>query len=207
MISGVTLPREWNQYNTQTDDGFELVHVPKWDTQNYASTATLLSFGTAAAANLSLGNLVFPLQNSYLVKAIGLYFKDRPQMNTLASAGNYSSTILDDHVQLVNQGVLTFQIGEKNYGPFPAWKLSPGAGIYAALSQSGGSTTGTGQNVNYSQLGFPSADSLYTLAVPLVIPAQTRCSVSLVWPAGGVTTSATDALCLCFEGIEARPIQ
>lgn len=205
LISGVTLPAAWNQYNTQDPNGFELAHSQLWFTRTYTSaTTTVLNFFDQPLATADLFTNVFPYQNSVLVKAIGLYFKVNVRDETLVAAAATQTGIFNDIVSLVNTGLLTFNITKKDYGPFALWKLGSGGGVWA-YQQTGSTSSGV---LQYAQLGAPSVEAAFRLSIPFVIPAQTMATIKMAWPAGAVTLAAGNpALCLCLETIEARPKQ
>lgn len=204
-IAGVRLPDEWKDFSTQRDDGFELAHQPLWFTRTYAQAGQgVLNFFDAALASGDLFTNIFPYQNSVLVKAVGLYFKVLPEQVQFPGAGTYTS-LFSDLANIVNTGVLTCKIGKKDYGPFPAWKLSPGAGLFNQGYGAGASAND--QGVNLPQLGVPTLEAAYRLAIPFVIPAQTNALWKLEYPAGVVAISAARAICLTLETIEARPWQ
>lgn len=208
-ISGVEIPDEWAQYSTQQAAEFEIVHRPLWDTQTFVDATTLsLNFFATGQANQGLGNEVFPLKNSFLCAAIGVYFKDGAQDDNLAASGSAFASRFNDHVLITNTGVLNITIGQKLYGPFPLWKLIPGAGVWGIISSAGSPTSATASvnAANYSQLGMPDPRAMYKLAIPLVIPATTNVALQMNW-AATVDITGNSTICLCLEGKEARPIQ
>ncbi len=202
LISGVEIPDEWGQYSTQKASDFEIIHRPLWDTQNFISANTLnLNFFNQAQANTGLGNEVFPLKNSYLVCGIGVFFKDQAANDSQsATVGTPLTSRFNDHVLITNTGVLAINIGNKDYGPFPLWKLTPGAGVWGLFFG------GTPSMPSYSQMGMPDPRALFTLAIPLVIPMSTRVTMSMAW-AATVVLSNPSVITLLLDGKEARPIQ
>lgn len=204
LISGVEIPDQWRDYSTQQADEFEIVHRPLWDTQTYVdNTSTLLNFFASSQANAGLGNEVMPLKNSFLVCAIGVYFKDGAQSDNIPADGSAFASKFNDHVLLTNTGILNITIGAKNYGPFPLWKLLPGAGVWGLMA-SGGTPLGTG--INYSQMGLPTPEAMFKLAIPLVIPQNTQTVLTMQW-AAAVNLTGNSTICLILDGKEARPLQ
>lgn len=208
LISGVEIPDEWGQYSTQMATDFEVIHRPIWDTQTYVdNTTVLLNFFAAGQANVGLGNEVFPLKNSYLVCAIGVFFKDNAKSNVVTADNAAFASAFNDHVLLTNTGVLNVTIGSKGYGQFPLWKLLPGAGVWGVMAAGGTPPGGTTPvATNYSQLGMPDPRCIYTLAVPLVIPMSSNVVTTMTW-AAVVDTTGNSSICLLFDGKEARPLQ
>lgn len=206
-ISGVSIPDDWAQYSTQKSDEFEFVHDPMWDTRTYTDNATLnLNFFTAtgAGATPDLTSKVFPLTDSFLLKAIGVFFKIRPFTDDAGAAGAFPS-IWGDLAQLINTGVLNLTIGKKNYGPFPLWKLGAGGGLFGVMCTAGAEAANLVHD--YAQLGSPQTDALFKLQVPLLIPAQTQVPVSMSWAAAINTANGDISTCLYFDGITARSVQ
>jgi len=200
---GVSIPDAWGPYLTQQFDGFEMTHLPLWFTRTFNPTGlplTLsLNFFDQALATLDLFNAIFPIQFSYKVYAIGVHFRVRPRNENSPTAGANFAGVFDDIVQITDLGRLSWSIGTKNYGPFPLWKLGAGAGVSGIIN---------GNATSYAQLGDPASPSLYTLKIPLVIPAQTQVSFIMDWPQGAIaTTTANIPITLCLEGETARPIQ
>jgi hypothetical protein len=206
LISGVTLPQAWNQYNTQDPNGFELAHSQLWFTRTFTSASTTtLNFFDTALATADLFTNVFPYQNSVLVKAIGLYFKIAVRDESVVGPAATQTGIFNDVVSIINTGILTFNITKKDYGPFALWKLASGGGPWAYNAI--GTTAPTGV-IQYANVGAPSVEAAFRLSIPFVIPAQTMATIRMQWPAGTITTTAGNpALCLCLETVEARPKQ
>jgi len=207
LISGVEIPDEWAAYSTQQNAEFEIIHRPIWDTQTYTDATTLsINFFQTPQANQGLGNETFPLKNSYLCAAIGVYFKDQAENNVPGTDLTAWASVFNNHVLLANTGVLNIIIGNKEYGPFPLWKLSPGGGVWGIVGAAGTATAAA--VVNYSQLGIPDPRALFKLAIPLVIPQNTRTVMTMNW-AATVNLAGTDnsVLCLTLDGKEARPLQ
>ena len=203
--NGVAIPQSWEQYSTQIlDSPFELVHAPVWDSVTFTSASTLRSrFFDTARANTGLGNAVFPLQNSLLVKALGFFIKGQIRTDDAGSAGVFASSFADTQL-ITNTGVLSFSIGSKSYGPWPMWRLAAGGGTWGVLAAAGAEAANLVHDSG--QLGMPTPDSIYKLAIPLVIPAQTQTICELNW-AATVSLTGNTIICLILEGIQARPIQ
>ena len=206
MISGVRIPQAWAGYNTQEPDDFELVHNPLWFTRTYTdASTTTLNFFDAALATDDLATNIFPYQNSYLLKALGIYIVNRIETDDMGASAAAVASAFDDVQQLINTGVLDFKIGKKDYGPFPLWRLASGGGVWGVAAAAGAEAAN--QLSNYAQVGSPGTDNIYKLAIPVVIPAQTQCTWKMRWPAGAVNLTADRVIKLLLEGIEARPRQ
>lgn len=208
LISGVEIPEEWGPYSTQQANEFEIVSRPIWDTVTYTdNTDTLLNFFNTARANQGLGNETFPLKNSYLACAIGVYFKHQAFSNLPTADDVAFASAFNDIVLLTNTGVLNITIGQKLYGPFPLWKLSPGAGVWGIIGSAGTPGTSAGAAPNYGQLGMPTPEAMFKLAIPLVFPMSTNIVVQMQWAAVVNLENGNGTICLCFDGKEARPLQ
>lgn len=204
LISGVEIPDEWSAYSTQQNAEFEIIHRPVWDTQTFTSASTLsLNFFQTPQANVGLGNEVFPLKNSYLCASIGLYFKTQMGSDNTPAAGTAFASRANDVVLITNTGVLAVTIGNKEYGPFPLYKLIPGCGIWGFAA---GATTGS-PSLDYAQLGAPDPRAMFKLAIPLVIPQNTRTVMTMSWAATVASAITSTSLTLILDGKEARPLQ
>lgn len=204
-ISGVSLPSSWLDYSTQ-DNGFELVHNPLWYTRTYTdNVTTVLNFFDAPLATDDLATNTFPYQNSYLLKALGIYILDNLQTDDMGASAAALPSAFRDVQLLINTGVLDFKIGKKDYGPFPLWRLGSGGGVWGVVATAGAEAAN--QATNAAQVGSPNIDNIYKLAIPVVIPAQTQCIFKMRWPAAAVDLTGNRDIKLILEGIEARPKQ
>ena len=200
--SNVQVPDEWGQWVVQQNSEFEIIHRPIYDTQTVATNQSAnLNFFASQQATLDLGNEVFPLKNSYLVAAMGIYFKDVINNDNAAASGSTFASRANDHVLIVNTGLLSLVINGKNYGDWPMFKLAPGAGIWGLIA-GGGTPTLT----DYSQLGTPDPRAAFKLAIPLVIPINTKTQAFGQWPGGALSLSLASKMCVIFDGKEARVI-
>lgn len=206
LISGVTLPSAWSAYNTQDPNNFQLLHRQLWFTRTYTSavTTSLPMFDVLPANNTDdLATNIFPYQNSYLLKALGIYFKVAA-FNDAGGANGAFASIFRDVQLLVNTGVLDVKIGKVDYGPFALWRLSAGGGVFGVMAAAGAKATN--DVYDSAQVGMPNPDAIFKLAIPLVIPANTQAFFKLRWPAGAVTLGdGNPATTLLLEGIEAAP--
>lgn len=206
MISGVAIPAAWADYNTQDPNGFELVHNPLWFTRTYTdNVTTTLNFFDLALATDDLFTNIFPYQNSYLLKALGVYILNNLETDDMGTSAANVASAFGDVQLLVNTAVLDFKIGKKDYGPFPLWRLASGGGVWGVVAAAGAEAAN--QITNCAQVGMPNPDCIYKLAIPVVIPAQTQCTWRMRWPAGAVDLAGGKVIKLILEGIEARPRQ
>lgn len=206
MITGVTIPAEWSQYNSQSPDGFELVHNPLWFTRTYTdNSTTVLNFFDQPLATDDLFTNVFAYQNSYLIKALGVYVVNLLETDDQGASAAAVPSAYGDVQLLMNTGVLDWKIGKKDYGPFPLWRMASGGGAWGVVAAAGAEAAG--QISDTAQIGMPYPDAIYKLAIPVVIPAQTQCIWRMRWPAGAVNLTGDRVLKLVLEGIEARPKQ
>lgn len=209
--NGVLIPAEWAPFVTQytmvdpSQAMFELIHKPQWYVRTYTdNVTTVLNYFDAALATEDLFTAVFPLQESYLLKAFGIYIRAGIETDDAGAAGAFPSMIRDVQL-LINTGVFDITIGRKNYGPFRQSRMSAGAGAWGALATAGAEAANLVHD--WGQVGEPNPDAIYKLAIPLVIPAQTQCRMALRWPAGAVNLTADRVIELMLEGITASPVQ
>lgn len=200
LLSGVSVPDDWSPYVLEGNTEFEVFHRPIWDTQTIATNqSAAVNWFVTAQATLDLGNEVFPLKNSYLCAAIGIYFKDSIGADNLPVSGTAYAGRGNDHVLITNTGVLSITIGGKSYGDWPMFKLIPGAGVWGLVAAGGTPTA-----IDYTQMGPPDPRAMFKLAIPLVMPMNTKIVMSSTWPGGALSLSATSKACLILDGKEAR---
>jgi hypothetical protein len=196
------IPQEWSSYVTQSPVALEIVPAVLYDTQTFVDATTVdLSFFTAVPANLSIGNLKQPgmLSNpqSFLIQSIRIYYKVTLQAATVGGAGTIAS-LTNDIILLVNTGVFTMSIGQKQYGPWPMWML-PASTYFQGMIGSGAVALET----SYGQIGGP----LYPLFPNLMISPLQQFEVHLVWPSGAPDLTTNMSVEVLFDGQLARAVQ
>jgi hypothetical protein len=175
-------------------------HKPMWFTRTYtdASTTGLNFFDTALGSDDLFSN-IFPYSNEYELRAMGVYVIANMGTDDQGAAGELPSVINDIQL-LVNTGVLDVKINKTDLGPFPLWRLAPGAGVFGAVAAAG--AEGANLVTDFGGLGMPHPDGIFKLAVPIRIPQQTPASFRMRWPAGAVNLTGNRVLKLLLEGIE-----
>ena len=211
MNGSYGMPVGYAKYDTQYKGQKESIGWMLWDTVQYTSAATVaLTFFNAVRATLDLSNMELAGQlaspKAFLVRAIRFFPKIHPLSSARAAAGAVQPGILSDIAQLLNGGVLQIQIGSKNYGVYPLWKLPAGAGAYAAYA-SDGDVADPGEIQDYAMPGVPDARNAYTLARPLFIAPQINFSVQLTWPAALTLAHGNTLLTIALDGDLIRPVQ
>lgn len=191
------IPREWEQYVTQSPIGLEVVPSVLYDTNTYTDNVTQsLMFFNAVRATQDLGNLqqngMLPNPQSFLIQAFRLYFKYTDVVGTTVA-----SQLWNDVILLVNTGIFRLQIGEKRYGPWPLWMLP--AGSFPQIAMAGANSNFMG----YGQVGGP----LYALYPNLMIAPLQNFFVELAWPAAAVNLVQDMVTQVAFDGQLARAIQ
>jgi len=201
-ISGVKLPREWDQYSATGRGGFVLQHVQQYYTRTFVSAVTQnLNFFDQPLATDDLWSNVYPYPNSVLWKAIGVYFKVSPSVTLSGGPGNAWASRVNDLMQIVNTGILSIQLSKKSWGPFKLWSLNSGGGL--SLTVAGGNPT---DFVNYANVGLPTVEAAFRLIVPFVIPATSQARIQMSWPAPITLTNGNPEIVLKIEGVEANPV-
>jgi hypothetical protein len=201
-----TIPGEWHDYVTQKDLGLEVVPSVLYSTKDYVSTVTTLLpfFDFVNAARLDLTNMVqpsmLPQPESMLIQGIRVFFKTGFQSDIIGAAGAIPLVSgYNDVVQLSKDGILKLTIGNKKYGPWPLWTLP--AATYVQGDVATGSPT---SSMDYGQIG----GMIYSLFPNLMISPLQQFSVTLEWPAGAKTLSATPLpIQVLFDGQLARSVQ
>lgn len=174
-----------------------------YDKLLYTSAATvLLTYFTGIRATLDLGNMVVAgaLQGmqAFVVKAIRVYF-DREQTEVAAVPG-----AANDISRLVNNGVLTFTVGQKNYGIWPLHSLPGGGGVLA--NSAGAGAEATNQFQTNATNGVPDPRCIYTLEHPLLIEPQISFAAQIQWPAAQTLSSNVNIMVM-LDGSLIRPVQ
>jgi len=197
--SRVNVPEDWLQYVTQNNDAFEIIHRPLWDTQSLTTSQSApVNFFATQQATLDLGNEIFPLKNSYLIASIGLFFKDVFDADSPPLTGSAFASRANDHVLVSNTGILTITINGKSYGDWPMFKLASGCGVWGIVAAGGTPTA-----VDYSNIGVADPRAMFKLAVPLVLPANTKATIVGTWPGGALALAYSSKLACILDGKEA----
>ncbi len=200
------IPQEWTRYVTQSPIGLEVIPAVLYSTKTYASAATtiLTFFDFVQGSRQDLTNMkqpnMLPNPEAFLAQNIRFYVKDRVQSDDSGApppSVNVASEF-DDVVQLVNNGILNFTIGNKSYGPWPLWMLPANSFVKGAFA------SGTDALLDHGQVD----GNLYPLEPNLLIAPLQQFSVTLTWPAGALTLSnANTDLQILFDGKMARAVQ
>jgi hypothetical protein len=153
------------------------------------------------------GQLPYPWQ--FLVRAIRLFVKQRPESQVMVAATNPQPGATNTVNLLIGTGLLNITHGSKQYGPYPLHAITAGAGPYGGMvvANIGAGAPLNGSIVDYAQNGLPHARNIFTLAKPLLIETTMNFVYQLSWPAGAVTLIRNTNLCLCLEGDLIRQVQ
>jgi hypothetical protein len=198
------IPQEWNQYVTMSPIALEVVQDVIYDTLQYTSASTTeliflqqsLSTKTRDITNMTQPGML-PNPESFLVMCPRFYIK---WSAAASSAATFAATVASDIIILTNTGIVTFQFGNKKYGPYPLWMFSAGGGPDIRLSMNATAPIFT----DYAQLGGP----LFSFMPYMMISPLQSFNVTLNWPAGAVTLGAGNPnIEWVFEGQRARAIQ
>ena len=213
QLSGETITvdtlQQYAQYNSQYLAGKEVIDGALWDSLLYTSaTTTQLIFFNATRATLDISNMraagQLPAPESFLIRSIRVYFKNRPESCATAAAGGVQPDSLNDIYLLIATGVLTLNIGQKDYGIYPLSLLGSGGGPngYMAVNNVliAGGAAGYGQN------GKPDNRSVFVLAKPVLIKSQINFNCTVTWPAA-VTLIRNVNIEVVLDGDLIRAIQ
>lgn len=174
-----------------------------YDKLTYTSgTTTLLTFFNAVRATLDLGNMVVAgaLQGmqAFVVKAIRVY------CNREATLATALPTAANDISRIIDSGILSFVVGQKNYGIWPLHALPGGGGVVA--NSAGAGAEATDEFVTNATHGLADPRSVYALEHPLLIEPQISFQAQIQWPAA-VTLSADMQITVMLDGSLIRPVQ
>lgn len=200
-------PPEYERYNTQYGGQKEVIGHMWWDTVTYVSgTTTQLTFFNAVRATVDLSNMEVAGQlaapKAFLLRAPRMFLKQRPEATVAAATGATQTGILDDVAQLMNTGVATFTIGNKQYGQWPLWLLLGGGGP-GGMMQTGDIDV----VVQYANFGGPDNRVPYILSKPQFIAPQINFNVVVTWPAALTLALGDSNLCFGLDGDLIRPVQ
>lgn len=199
------VPKEWESYLTQVNLALEEVPSVLYDTLTYTdNTTTELRFfqQTNVARDISnmkqSGMLANP--EAFLIQNIGIYFRTTVNTDDAGAAGALASQF-NDVVLLANTGIALLKIGNKEYGPWPIWRLPASTFAKGALATAGAEAANLVHD--YAQLDGP----LYSLFPNLMISPLQPFTLNLQWPSGAVNLTANVSVEVIFDGQLARAIQ
>lgn len=202
--------QDYQKFATLTS-GREVIHGALWDTLTYTSGATVfLNFFQQSLAALSYdvtnilnpGQLPYPEQ--FLVRAIRMWLRQRPESVDSPAAGNIQTGALNNVSLLVNTGLLIITHGSKEYGRYPLRDITAGNGISGNIGVS--NILVGGASVDYGQNGTPDSRNIFALAKPLLIETSMNFLYQMTWPAA-LTLTRNTPICLALEGDLIRPVQ
>lgn len=202
--------KQFQQYKTQFP-ALEVIGGMLYDTVSYTSAATtVLTFYNAVRASLDLGNMEVPsmLTNNkgFLIRAIRINFRIAPRSVARAATTNVTTGPIDDCVQLLNTGVFTLTIGQKDYAEFPLWMLPAGGGIYGQAGLDG-DTADPGLTISWVTNGEPAVNNVYSLSQPLFISPMINFVARINWPAALTLANGNTFVQVLFDGDLMRPVQ
>lgn len=191
----------------------EVIGASLWHRRTYTSAVTTrLTFFDVVPADKRIGNLniagQLPAGVSFRIQAIRVKLFVQPQAQEAQAAATdpYIGTI-NDLVTIYEEGVFSLDILNKRYAEYPLYMLPPGAGISHAAFSGGDAVAGVTvvQNGSY---GDPSPRSVFSLAMPIVIPPQTNFTTVCEWPGGALTLAGGNTdLAVILDGQIMRPVQ
>jgi hypothetical protein len=201
------IPDAWVSYVTQTNLGLEVVPSVLYDTltlpaaggtqelRYYQQTNVPLDISNMKQSGM-LGN-----PESFLIQTIGFFFRGLPQATAPAAAGATQTGQFNDVALVTNSAIAVLKIGNKEYGPWPLWRLP--VSTFTKGSFATGITTDV---INYGQLDGP----MYPLFPNLMLSPLQPFVLSVRWPslaAGSPAISVNTPLEVLFDGQLARSIQ
>lgn len=199
------IPKEWEKYVTQSGIALEVVPSVLYDTLTYTDNSTTeLRFFQQTNVALDLSNmraagmLVNP--ESFLIQNISIYYRTNVQTDDSGAAGAFASQI-NDIVLLVNTGIAILKIGNKEYGPWPLWRLPSATFVKGMLAAAGAEAANLAHD--YGQVDGP----LYSLFPNLMISPVQGFELRLRWPSGAVNLTGNVAIQALFDGQLARSVQ
>jgi len=200
-------PPEYERYNTQFPGQKEVIGWMWWDTVPYVSAATTqLTFFNAVRATVDLSNMEVAGQlaapKAFFLRAPRIFIKQRPEATVAAVTGATQTGSIDDIAQLMNTGVATLTVGNKQYGQWPLWTLLSGGGPWGMMQ-----TGDIDVVVQYANFGPPDNRVPYVLSKPQFIAPQINFNVQITWPAALTLALGDTNICFALDGDIIRPVQ
>lgn len=200
------IPQEWGGYVTQTNVGLEVIPAILYDTQTYTTAVTtILPFFTSNPANESLSNVnppsMLPNPEAFLIKTIGWMVPNQEETAAQGVPPVSTASKFNDIILLANTGILKLFIGDKPYGPWPLYRLPMATFPKASIAVAG--ATAANSVTQYGNTDGP----MYPLLPPLLIAPNQKFRVSMEWPAGAVSLTATTTIKCVLDGQLSRGIQ
>lgn len=204
-------PREYQAYNTQYANQLEVIGWKWWDTQSYVSgTTTQLTQFFNVRATPDAGNMEVAFQlaapKAFLIRAIRFFVKQRVRMVSPVTSAPQTGAI-DNIAQLINTGVFTLTIGNKQYAMEPLWCLTAGGGAYGVMAAANSANLATANYFDYAQNGVPDPRAVNTLSKPLFIPPQMNFNASVTWPSAITLSGGNTDITFLLDGDLLRPVQ
>lgn len=201
------IPKEWESYVTQTNLGLEVVPAVLYDVLTYTSaTTTNLRFfqQTNVARDISNMKQAGMLSNpeAFLIQNISIFSRHNPWTQAATASATIQTGQFNDLVLLSNTGIATLKIGNKEYGPWPLWRLPSATFVKGSIATGG--ATAANLVEQYGQIDGP----LYSLFPNLMISPLQSFDLTLSWPSGAVTLVAGNPpIEVLFDGQLARSVQ
>lgn len=165
-----------------------------------STTTTLLTFFNGVRATLDLGNMELAGQLSgmkaFVLKAIRVYFQTQ-----VSNAATFVGSV-NDILLLINSGVFSLTVGQKNYGIWPLHCLPGGSGVAAQLADGI-----TAVQLQSGSNGAPDPRAVYTLEHPLLIEPQINFQAQIQWPAALTLNTTPTNITVMLDGSLVRPVQ
>jgi len=206
-VINANIPKEWESYVTQTNLGLEVVPAVLYDVLTYTSaTTTNLRFfqQTNVARDISNMKQAGMLSNpeAFLIQNISIFSRHNPWTQAATASATIQTGQFNDLVLLSNTGIATLKIGNKEYGPWPLWRLPSATFVKGSIATGG--ATAANLVEQYGQIDGP----LYSLFPNLMISPLQSFDLTLSWPSGAVTLVAGNPpIEVLFDGQLARSVQ
>lgn len=201
------IPQEWTSYTTQTNLGLEIVPAVLYDTLSFTTASTTtLNFFQQTNVTLDISNMkqagMLSNPEAFLIQNISIYFRSQLWTQAETASGAVQTGQMNDVALLANTGIAQLQIGNKQYGPWPIWRLPSSTFVNGVLTAAG--ATAANLTTSYGQLAGP----LYGLFPNLMLSPLQSFKLTLAWPAGTVAiVSGPIPIEVLFDGQLARSIQ
>lgn len=201
------IPAEWGNYVTQQAAGqLQIVPYIAYFKATYVSgtTGAFLPFfdttGPITTTNIKQAGIL-PAGQSLLIQAIRVHIANAIEVQDMGAADAVPVGIAND-MFLIQEGILTMNIGTKPQGPWPIHTLPSGTGAEAQAIAAAGAEAAN-LIIDQADLVGP----IYSLFPNLLIANLQQFQAQMQWAAALTLSRTNTDIWLMFDGQLARPIE
>lgn len=176
----------------------EAIHQPLYDSSTISASGTVSFFQNPAGRSAL---------NTNLTTAGQLSWPKRFSVRALRQVTSPGKTLFTDMANFLANADYKVVVGEKTYLQVPAFLLTAGTGLEAALVTGAAAPLAPANGQTYANHGRPEQRNIYSLLHSIYIPPVQNFSVTLNIASGFTIASPFFVLWLFLEGELLREIQ